>query len=173
MTVGMATVVITKRKKRARPSARNKEAWSEKTGKRSVTMGNTINRLSAKTRLIANAKTLITTTRESARLIGRINNAPIAPIENKLHPMRNKYCITLVPICKVFVRKKVQPLLRLIMGGILYLKKPNHRCTGFSDVFMSERSSVYGCRAFSVCRISFLERRWLKCASKLRCCLVV
>ena len=101
MTVGMATVVITKRKKRARPSARNNEACSEKNGKRSVTMGNAINRLSAKTRLIANAKTVITTTIKSARLIGRTNNETIAPIRNKVHPMRNKYCVTLMPVCSI------------------------------------------------------------------------
>jgi hypothetical protein len=89
-------------------------------------MGNAINRIRAKIRLIANAKTVITTTIESACLIGRINNAAIAPIKNKLHPMRNKYCINLVPIYKMFVRKIVQPLFRLIMGDILYLKKFDH-----------------------------------------------
>ena len=126
MTVGMATVVITKRKKRARPSARNSEAYSEKIGKRLVTVGNVNNLASAKARLSDSAKTVITTTIESACLIGRINNAAIAPIKNKLHPMRNKYCINLVPIYKMFVRKIVQPLFRLIMGDILYLKKFDH-----------------------------------------------
>ena len=119
----MATVVITKRKKRARPSARNSEAYSEKIGKRLVTVGNVNNLASAKARLSDSAKTIIPTKMASARLIGRINNAAIVPIKNKLHPMRNKYCITLVPVYKMFVRKQVQHLLCLIRGDNFYLKK--------------------------------------------------
>jgi hypothetical protein len=131
----MATAVMTRRKKRARPSARKNGAYSGKTGKRSVTAGNAANRISAKTRLTVSARTFMTTTKASARLTGRIKNEAIAPMKARLHPMRNKYCVTLIPVYQMSIGKDVRE----------YPDKTNkfdHRASGFSDDFIRERISV-------------------------------